>query len=85
MTELKGPIYSSPAFYKGRVYVSSYDNNLYSLSSTNGLTFWAFNGFRSSFKASPVISENGDIYIGGAGENKFFYRVNPSGTMNGRF
>ena len=81
MTELKGPIYSSPAFYNGRVYISSYDNNLYSLSSTNGLTFWAFNGFRSSFKASPVISENGDIYIGGAGENKFFYRVNPSGTM----
>lgn len=79
MTELKGPVYSSPAFYNNRVYVSSYDNHLHCLSSTNGLIFWSFNGFRSSFKASPSVGEQG-IYIGGAGENKYFYRVNHNGS-----
>ena len=79
MTELKGPVYSSPAFYNNRVYVSSYDNHLHCLSSTNGLIFWSFNGFRSSFKASPSVGEQG-IYIGGAGENKYFYRINHNGT-----
>ncbi len=79
MTELKGPVYSTPAFYNQRVYVSSYDNHLHSLSSANGLIFWSFNGFRSKFKASPTVGEKG-IYIGGAGENKYFYRVNLNGS-----
>ncbi len=79
VSELKGPVYSSPAYYNNRVYVSSYDHHVHALSSTNGLPFWSFNGFRSRFKASPTVGERG-IYIGGAGENQYFYRINFNGT-----
>ena len=80
LTELKGAVHSSPAYYKNRLYVSCYDNNLYAISPVNGLVIWSFDGFRSSFKASPIIGEE-NIYIGGAGQNKFFYRVTLSGLQ----
>lgn len=80
VTDVKGPIYSSPSYYKSRVLVSSYDNSVYSLSPANGLVFYSFNGFRSSFKASPISGED-SFYIGGAGENRFFYRVNYTGLQ----
>lgn len=74
VTELKGAVYSSPAYYKNRIYISCYDNYVYAVSPVNGLIITSFNGFRSSFKASPVIGEEA-LYIGGAGQNKFFYKV----------
>jgi len=80
VTEIKGPVYSSPSYYKNRLLVSSYDNSVYSMSPVNGIIFYSFNGFRSSFKASPISGED-SFYIGGAGENKFFYRVNYTGAQ----
>ncbi len=80
MNKYDAPIYTSPAYYKNRVYVSTYDNYMYSLSSVNGLPFGKFNGFRASFKSSPTVGKDG-VYIGGGGENLFFYRVNPNMTM----
>ena len=80
VTDIKGPVYSSPAYYKNRVLISSYDNSVYSMSPVNGLIYWSFNGFRSSFKASPIAGED-SFYIGGAGENKFFYRVAYTGLQ----
>lgn len=80
VTDIKGPVYTSPSYYKNRVFVSSYDNYLYSMSPVNGLIYWSFNGFRSSFKASPIAGEE-SLYLGGAGENKFFYRVDYNGLQ----
>ncbi len=80
MNDYDAPIYASASYYKNRVYISTYDNYLYCLSSVNGLPFGKFNGFRASFKSSPAVGKEG-IYIGGGGENLFFYRVNPSMTM----
>ncbi|MCK5848639.1 MAG: PQQ-binding-like beta-propeller repeat protein [Caldisericia bacterium] len=80
MNDYEAPIYSSPAYRKNRVYVSTYDNYLYCVSSVNGLPFAKFNGFRASYKSSPNVGKEG-IYIGGGGENLFFYRVNKSMTM----
>ncbi len=53
---------SSPAFYKGRLYVGSGDGNVYALNSVNGKELWHFKT-GGVVHADPVVS-NDTVYVG---------------------
>lgn len=58
---------SSPAFYNGKVYFGSEDDNIYSVDAKTGITMWARN-IGHVYTASPTIVDN-TVYIGSWGEN----------------
>jgi outer membrane protein assembly factor BamB len=53
---------SSPAFYKGRLYVGSGDGSVYALNSVNGKELWHFKT-GGVVHADPVVS-NDTVYVG---------------------
>jgi outer membrane protein assembly factor BamB len=66
----------------GTVYVAHYwDQKLYALNPTNGVTLWSYPIGYTSY-GSPAIDTNGTIYIGNApfGASSM-YAINPNGTL----
>jgi outer membrane protein assembly factor BamB len=57
-----GAVISSPSIADGKVYVGSYDKNLYCLDSRTGSFIWKF-ATNDSIKSSPAIAD-GRVYLG---------------------
>ncbi len=57
-----GAVISSPSIADGRVYVGSYDKNLYCLDARTGSFNWKFTT-NNSIRSSPAIAE-GRVYVG---------------------
>jgi outer membrane protein assembly factor BamB len=57
-----GAVISSPSISYGRVYVGSYDKNLYCLDARTGNLSWKF-AINDSIKSSPSIAD-GRVYVG---------------------
>ncbi len=63
--EAQGHIYSSPSIdANGAIYFGSYNHDLYALNK-NGTLRWTFHVADEGIKSSPVIVEDGTIYISG--------------------
>jgi len=63
-------IYSSPAYFNGKIYIGSYDKNMYCLDATTGSKIWSFTMEGSCFLSSPAYF-NGKIYIGSYDKNMY--------------
>ncbi|MBX9722417.1 MAG: PQQ-binding-like beta-propeller repeat protein, partial [Candidatus Obscuribacterales bacterium] len=70
----EGPIDSSPAIYKGVVYVGSDDHFLYAVDERNGRFLWKAE-LGSKVKSSPAVGD--DIVVVGCEDGKI-YGVNPA-------
>jgi outer membrane protein assembly factor BamB len=64
-----GGVTSSPAVWKGVVYVGSHDNNLYAIDEVTGKEKWRFTTYGKVF-SSPAVS-NGVVYIGSLDNNLY--------------
>ena len=63
------PVYSSPAIVGGRLYVGSYDSNVYCLNATTGGLLWSYlTGF--IIESSPAVA-GGRVYVG-CDDNKLY-------------
>lgn len=69
----EGPIDSSPAIYKGVVYVGSDDHFLYAVDERNGRFLWKCE-LGSKVKSSPAVGEN--VLVVGCEDGKV-YGINP--------
>ena len=80
-----GPVYSPPAVGRGRIYVGSYDGNLYALN-LQGVLLWKFQT-PSPIITTPAIGSDGTIYL--ASHIRcieppcygVLYAINPGGRM----
>ena len=61
MFQTGGPVYSPPAVGRGRIYVGSYDGNLYALN-LQGVLLWKFQT-PSPIMTTPAIGSDGTIYL----------------------
>lgn len=57
-----GKSISPPAIFKDNIFISSTDNNIYSLSTNHGKLSWQFDS-QSPVYGSPVVDNNMNIYI----------------------
>jgi outer membrane protein assembly factor BamB len=72
-TPTGGPVYGSPTYSDGHIFIGSQDKNLYALNASDGKVSWKTN-LGARVVATPVI-RNGSLFIGsGNGE---FYSLNP--------
>jgi outer membrane protein assembly factor BamB len=62
-------VYSSPAVVNGVVYVSSFDDNVYTLNAKTGAKMWQFTAGAGVF-SSPAVS-NGVVYFGSYDDNVY--------------
>ncbi len=69
--ETKGPIYSSPAVFEGKVFVGSHDKNLYAIDAETGKPAWSF-ATDGEVLSSPAV-EAGKVYFGS--KDGFVYAV----------
>jgi outer membrane protein assembly factor BamB len=81
---LNGEHYSSPAFSTdySRVFVAV-QNTVYCLESTTGNRVWQFTppGIIGSFRATPAVDNNNNIYLGTkADSNSVFYGIKSDGS-----
>jgi outer membrane protein assembly factor BamB len=60
---------TSPAVTSGRVYVGSYDDNVYCLDAENGSLIWSFTTGNIVF-SSPAVT-NGRVYVGSYDDNVY--------------
>ena len=75
-------VISSPAIVNnGTIYVGSYNDSLYSITSS-GIKRWAF-GTEGSIISSPAVGSDGIVYIGSSYYN--LYAINPDGTEKWKF
>ena len=61
-------VFSSPAVYKGVVYVDSEDGNVYALDAATGVKLWSYN--TGTFDSSPAVV-NGVVYVGSDDHNVY--------------
>jgi len=61
--ETDNGIFSSPAVYENKVYVGSFDKNLYCLDANTGTLLWSYEIGNPIVKSSPAISDN-KVFIG---------------------
>ncbi|MBM3417058.1 MAG: metallophosphoesterase [Bacteroidetes bacterium] len=66
-TDLKGPVVSTPIYYKSRVLFGAWDTYLYSLNSTDGKLFWKWNNGSPVRNYSPAacipVRIAGEVYV----------------------
>ncbi len=86
--ETGGAVYASPAIGPGRIYVGSYDGNLYALN-PQGALLWKFQTGTPIFTV-PAIGSDGTIYLGSsttcltcryAQSEGVLYAINPAGKL----
>lgn len=70
-------IESSPALYKGTIYVGCNDSNLYALSLATGASNWTF-ASGGAIKSSPAVA-NGLVFFGS--DDGKVYSVTPAGAL----
>jgi outer membrane protein assembly factor BamB len=81
-TTTDGPVYGSPAYADGLVFIGSQDKHLYALNHRDGSISWKVN-LGSKVIATPVLRD-GSLYIGNG--NGGFYSLNPkTGKTNWSF
>ncbi len=61
------------------VYIGSWDNRLYALSSETGAVLWSYETGSLVF-SSPAVAQDGTIYFGGS--DGFLYSLSPAGELN---
>ncbi len=69
-----GPLYSSPVVSGGKVFIASYDKNLYALDEKTGDKIWSF-ATGAEILSTPAIA-NGKVYFGSKDGN--FYCLDAS-------
>lgn len=70
----EGPIDSSPAIYKGVIYVGSDDTNLYAIDERNGRMLWR-STLGGKVKSSPAVTDS--VIVVGC-EDQYVYGIAPS-------
>ncbi len=85
-----GKVYSSPALDNdGILYVPTYDSQkVYAIYASNGTVKWTFLLAEPNKDSSPVIGDDGTIYVGCGGDNSnygYLYAINPDGTLKWRY
>jgi outer membrane protein assembly factor BamB len=74
-----GPVYASPAYYNGNIYIGSDDGNLYCLDALTGSKQWEFKT-GGLIRCRPAISA-GNVYF--ASDDGYLYSLNAStGVQN---
>lgn len=73
-----GPVYSSPIVHKNKVFVGSYDRNLYALDAMTGKVLWTF-PTGGELLGTPVVAD-GTVYFG-AKDNKVYAIDAESGKL----
>jgi len=68
--QTEGPIRSSPAVVDNKLYISSYDWNLYCLDASNGEKLWSYRLNQEWLRSSPAVAD-GRVYVGGY-NNEYF-------------
>jgi outer membrane protein assembly factor BamB len=63
-------VYSSPAYFDGKIYIGSQDKNVYCLDATTGSKLWNFSMSGICFLSTPAYF-NGKIYIGSQDKNMY--------------
>lgn len=63
----------------GKVYIGSYDNRLYSFSSTGSL-LWSYET-GSFIESSPAVDSGGRVYVGSAWGDNRLYSINSDGSL----
>lgn len=73
----EGAIHSTPAIYKGKVFVGSWDSKIYAVDAISGKQIWAYqtgkNTGMTGIQASPALDDD-KVYIGSRDGN--FYALN---------
>jgi outer membrane protein assembly factor BamB len=63
-------VYSSPAYFDGKIYIGSEDKNVYCLNASTGSKLWNFSMAGLCFLSSPAYFD-GKIYIGSQDKNMY--------------
>ena len=71
-------VYSSPAVVKGVVYVASYNNSVYAISTSTGKKLWSY-ATAGPIIGSPAVA-NGLVYIGST-DSKFYALKASDGSL----
>jgi outer membrane protein assembly factor BamB len=74
-TTTGGPVFSSPAFANGNLYVGSEDNKVYRLNAATGAVVWSYTTGMSVL-SSPAVNAGVGVYVGS--EDFKVYALNPS-------
>jgi len=64
-TDFEGPIRTAPTTYRGRVFFTTNDNNLYALAVEDGSVLWDFQGLEETARilAAPSPAASGDLVV----------------------
>lgn len=84
----KGPVHSSPVVSGGRLFVGSYDNNLYALDAATGAQLWSFET-AGEILSTPAVykdavyfgSKDGSVYALEAATGKLIWKYETSQSV----
>lgn len=72
-----GPVYSSPTFFNGAIYIGSDDSSFYCIDATTGAKKWSFKT-QGIIRCKPAINE-GNVYV--ASDDGNLYAINAASGM----